>query len=125
MKQIIINIVVAGVTFFISMYYFHQEINKLKLENESLIVETFSLYKKINLIESSFDSFMSKGGYKIENRRKEVINPKKVKIKPDQELMAIKKDIVKLDKTLDSIKMTLPNRTGQDLINSLKLKTEI
>ena len=31
----------------------------------------------------------------------------------------------KFEKVMDSINSTLPNRTGQDLINSLKMKTEI
>jgi hypothetical protein len=125
MKNIIITSLIFLGVYSLTIWYFQQEIQRLTLDNENLLVENKSLYLKINLIETSFDRFMEKGEY----RKPKSINKKVVThvSKPDvkQELKTIKKDILTLDKTLDSIKTTLPNRTGQDLINSLRLKTEI
>lgn len=106
-------------------YYYKSKIEEIQIQNELLIKENESLYSKISLIENSFDKFMDKGNLRPSKR-----SSPKPKIKPSKdetvkELVKIKKEIVDLDKTMDSIKQTLPNRTGQDLINSLKMKTEL
>lgn len=111
--------IIAGLS-----YYYRDKLNKLENENKILIEENKNLYQKIFLIESSFDKFMEKGNLRTTKRGKSTPKIKKVS-SHTEELVKIKKEIVDLDKTMDSIKHTLPNRTGQDLINSLKIKTEI
>lgn len=123
-KTIIYLVFVAALVFGLN-YYYKNKIEEIQIQNELLIKENESLYNKISLIENSFDKFMDKGNLRPSRRT----NPKpKIKVSKDEtvrELVKIKKEIVDLDKTMDSIKQTLPNRTGQDLINSLKMKTEL
>lgn len=123
-KTIIYLVFVVALVFGLN-YYYKSKIEEIQIQNELLIKENESLYNKISLIESSFDKFMDKGNLRPSRRT----SPKpKIKVSKDEtvkELVKIKKEIVDLDKTMDSIKQTLPNRTGQDLINSLKMKTEL
>jgi Tfp pilus assembly protein PilN len=124
-SKTIIYLVFAVALVFGLNYYYKSKIEEIQIQNELLIKENESLYNKISLIESSFDKFMDKGNLRPSRRT----SPKpKIKVSKDEtvkELVKIKKEIVDLDKTMDSIKQTLPNRTGQDLINSLKMKTEL
>lgn len=124
-SKTIIYLVFAVALVFGLNYYYKSKIEEIQIQNELLIKENESLYNKISLIENSFDKFMDKGNLRPSRRRNP--NPK-IKVSKDEtvkELVKIKKEIVDLDKTMDSIKQTLPNRTGQDLINSLKMKTEL
>jgi hypothetical protein len=125
MRNIILTSLIFLGVYSLTIWYFQQEIQRLTLNNENLIVENKSLYLKINLIENSFDKFMDKGEYRKPRNVANKVTTHESKPDVKQELKTIKKDILTLDKTLDSIKTTLPNRTGQDLINSLRLKTEI
>lgn len=124
-NKLIIYIFTFVLSLFGVRYYYQTQINKLSLENEILITENKSLYDKIKVIESSFDKFMNKGVIKNNKKSKTTNNRKKIVDNSKNELIQIKQEISSLDKTLDSIKHTLPNRTGQDLINSLKLKTSL
>lgn len=125
MKQVIINSLIAIFVYGFTMYINNREITKLKLENEDLKIQNNSLLGKITLIENSFDKFMDKRSFKRGAVSKKRYNSSNKTTSSKDELATIKKDILTLDNTLDSIRTTLPNRTGQDLINSLKLKTEI
>jgi len=125
MKQTIINVLVGISVTCLIIFIYEKKIEILEMKNKEMELQNRSLYEKITMIEDSFDSFMRKGDFKRNKSNKNSITHSKKGKSSYQELITIKKDIIKLDNTLDSIKTTLPNRTGQDLINSLKLKTEI
>lgn len=97
----------------------------LKIENLTnqvniLTKENDTLYTKLELITKTFDDVKSKKNYYVPKNKENVKVITKI-IEVNKEITGMEK----FEKVMDSIKTTLPNRTGQDLINSLKMKTEI
>jgi predicted RNase H-like nuclease (RuvC/YqgF family) len=90
-----------------------------RLENENS-----SLNKKLGMIEKNFEDFVKK---REKNKVKYIHGSKnkKNKLVVEKQLEEVTKDIDDFEKKMDSIKTILPNRTGDELINSLKLKTSL
>lgn len=94
--------------------------------NDTIVVienENVDLKHKIGLMEKNFENFVKKrnNNVKVVYKTKE----KQIKVPVVKQLEQVNKDIDEFEKNMDSIKTMLPNRKGQDLINSLRLKTEI
>ena len=105
------------------MFYHKHEVENLTNTIEILENENDGLKNKIGLMEKNFENFIKKRN----NNVKVVYNTKEKKITVPvvNQLAQVNKDIDELEKNIDSIKNILPNRKGQDLINSLKLKTDL
>ncbi len=90
------------------------QINEVKNENDLL-------YKKLDIIRSNFEEVKKYKKPIITKNSKNKTKNQKVQT----EEVYVVEGMEKFEKVMDSIKSTLPNRTGQDLINSLKIKTEL
>lgn len=125
MKNFIIYFIVGLISTFIT-YKFVENIYIEKIDrltNQVQVLETDNnlLYKKIELIRSNFEEVRSNKKPVILKKNKKVNNKKQESVKK----VYVVEGMDKFERIMDSINSTLPNRTGQDLINSLKLKTEI
>jgi predicted RNase H-like nuclease (RuvC/YqgF family) len=124
MNKVIGYIITILVTFFIFFIYHKNEVSDMERTIERLQNENSSLNKKIGMIEKNFEDFVKK---REKNKVKYVYEPKnkKNKLVVEKHLEQVNKDIDEFEKNMDSIKTILPNRTGDELINSLKLKTSL
>ena len=116
----IITIIIISVLF---VGYHKYEVENLNNTIVTLESENIDLRNKIDLMEKNFENFIKKrnNNVKVVYKTKE----KKITIPVVKQLEQVNKDIDELEKNMDSIKGILPNRKGQDLINSLKLKTDL
>lgn len=116
----IITIIIISVLF---VGYHKYEVENLNNTIVTLESENVDLKNKIGLMEKNFENFIKKrnNNVKVVYKTKE----KKIKVPVVEQLKQVNKDIDELEKNMDSIKGILPNRKGQDLINSLKLKTDL
>lgn len=116
----IITTIVISVLF---VGYHEYKVENLNETIVTLQTENIDLKNKINLMENNFENFIKKrnNNIKVVYKTKE----KKVQVPAEVELKEVNRDIQDLEKSMDSIKSLLPNRKGQELINSLKLKTSI
>lgn len=116
----IITIIIISVLF---VGYHKYEVENLNNTIVTLESENVDLKNKIGLMEKNFENFIKKrnNNVKVVYKTKE----KKVQVPAEVELKEVNRDIQDLEKSMDSIKSLLPNRKGQELINSLKLKTSI
>lgn len=95
------------------------EIQKMTEQLETIQKENDTLYMKLNLITTKYDEVRKNrnvnltGHIKVKNKTKDIVHVHEIS------------GMQKFEMVMDSIKNTLPNRTGQDLINSLKIKTEL
>lgn len=107
-------------TFFTLKNNYVIKIEDLTNQIDVLQRENDTLYMRLELITKTFDEVKPKKKYDT---------PKTTpKVKVITKIIEVNKEMTgmeKFEKVMDSIKTTLPNRTGQDLINSLKMKTEI
>lgn len=118
-KYIITTIVISA----LFLGYHEYKVENLNLTIVTLESENIDLRNKIDLMENNFENFIKKrnNNVKVVYKTKE----KKITIPVVKQLEQVNKDIDELEKNMDSIKSILPNRKGQDLINSLKLKTDL
>lgn len=123
-----LNPFIAGLLIFIACFlvYHNNTVKSLETEVEYLTIERDQLKNKITLIENGLRDFGKpntvKESKKTVKTKKEVLNTNKTdKTKSEIKVMANKEDDLN---TMD-ITLNFPNRTGQDLVNSLKLKTEL
>lgn len=116
----IITTIVISVLF---VGYHEYKVENLNETIVTLQTENIDLKNKINLMENNFENFIKKrnNNVKVVYKTKE----KKVQVPAEVELKEVNRDIQDLEKSMDSIKSLLPNRKGQELINSLKLKTSL
>jgi predicted RNase H-like nuclease (RuvC/YqgF family) len=124
MNKVIGYIITILVTFFIFFIYHKNEVNDMERTIERLENENSGLNKKIGMIEKNFEVFVNK---REKNKVKYIYEPKnkKNKLIVEKQLEQVNKDIDEFEKNMDSIKTVLPNRSGDELINSLKLKTSL
>lgn len=96
------------------------EIDRLNHQLDEIKRQNDTLYSRLELVSKTYDEVKPK---KITSRksRAETSTEKNHVVEIEKPISGMQK----FEKVMDSIKSTLPNRTGQDLINSLKIKTEI
>lgn len=107
-------------TFFTLKNNYVIKIEDLTNQIDVLQRENDTLYMRLELITKTFDEVKPKKKYDTQKTTPKVKVITKI-IEVNKEMTGMEK----FEKVMDSIKTTLPNRTGQDLINSLKMKTEI
>jgi ATP phosphoribosyltransferase len=119
-RTIGILIIIAILFVYFSLRNNYQiEIQKMTEQLELIQRDNDTLYMKLNLITTKYDEVRKnrpvniKGYTKVKNKIKDIVHVHEIS------------GMQKFEMVMDSIKNTLPNRTGQDLINSLKIKTEL
>lgn len=119
-KTILLLLIIAILaTFFTLRNNYMLRIEELNSKLDSIQKENDSLYSKLDVIKSKFDEIRPSktNRYKKDSQSKVVVIEKATENSQT--------GMEKFELIMDSIQSTLPNRTGQDLINSLKIKTEI
>jgi chromosome segregation ATPase len=123
----ILCIIFAAITFFGGDSKYKHQIEALQNDNKRLHTERDSIIKAGKEIQSRIDSLTI-----IENRLKGVIADKDIEIskaksnaqKSKAELDSMRQKLEKIRKQIADAKKNPPNREGEDLINSLKIKTQ-
>lgn len=97
-----------------------QENKKIQISRDSLSVNILSLEKDFNLIKAIEDSLMTRIG-KLDTQ---ISDSKNKANKSKAELDALRKELLETNNKIKELKNNPPNRTGDDLINSIKNKTQ-
>jgi hypothetical protein len=130
MKNLKILIFIYVVTIFSFYHYHNDKVESLNSEIENLTTEKELTQEKLNIIENAMkDMVKSKTNgtlgvikTKKTDTNNSVLNDEKSEVNTKD----ILKVIIKTEKNDDPNQMIkFPNREGQDLVNSLKLKTEL
>jgi predicted RND superfamily exporter protein len=134
MKKAIIPIILVLATVF--AYYifsnktsgdYKEQLSKLDSSNKALEKTRDSLYKNIKSVDSNLlvlkkhDSLLNKEILELDA---EVIKDKKIAAKSQAELNHIKNDLDSTRKQIIEAKAHPANRSGNDLLNSLKIKSK-
>jgi seryl-tRNA synthetase len=127
------TLIIIYIVIIFSFYYYHNDkVESLNSEIESLTIEKELTQNKLNIIESAMkDMVKSRPNGTVNviktkktDRNNSHIDNKKPESKiNDEDLVKV---IIKNTTNDDpSVSSKFPNRRGQDLVNSLKLKTEL
>jgi peptidoglycan hydrolase CwlO-like protein len=132
-KDYLIIVLFLGVMIFgyISLFrgdkLYEYKLEELKKENLILLKMKDSLGLKINGLESQFITLKAKETElinDINNRDLEIARSKEKASKSKAELDKFKREMQETRNKIDSLKAHPANRTGDDLLNSIKLKTQ-
>ena len=132
-KDYLIIVLFLGVMIFgyISLFsgdkLYEYKLEELKKENLILSKMKDSLGLKINSLESQFITLKAKETElinDINNRDLEIAKSKERASKSKAELDKFKREMQETRNKIDSLKAHPANRTGDDLLNSIKLKTQ-
>jgi hypothetical protein len=130
MKNLKTLVIIYVVTIFSFYYYHNDKVEFLNSEIENLTVEKELIEDKLNIIENAMKDM-------VKSKPNNTVNITKTKKTNNSHLSEKKsetkindKDLAKIvvKNTTDddlSVLSKFPNRRGQDLVNSLKLKTEL
>jgi uncharacterized coiled-coil DUF342 family protein len=106
---------------------YKNQVNSLKEENkkiensrDSLSNNILSLEKEFDVIKKREDSLL----IKIDILDNEISDSKKKANKSKAELEALRLELLETNKKIKELRNNPPNRTGEDLINSIKNKTQ-
>jgi chromosome segregation ATPase len=97
-----------------------EENKKIQISRDSLSMNILSLEKDFNLIKAREDSLMTR----IEKLDTQISDSKSKANKSKAELDALRKELLETNNKIKELKNNPPNRNGQDLINSIKNKTQ-
>jgi hypothetical protein len=121
-----IGVIIFLMIFSLLFWYYHDnKVNSLELEIQTITYERDNLLNKINTIEESLADL---GKVKPRNKTsptKTTSYTEKNKVLSVKNQKVDYANDVKNNPQYDDIISMFPNRTGQDLVNSLKLKTEL
>jgi len=123
----ILTIIFAGTTFFGGGSKYKYQIEELQKANKKLEIQRDSIIDAGKAIQHRIDSLTL-----IEKRLTGIIADKDLEIikaksnaqKSKAELDTMRSKLEKIRKQIQEAKKNPPNREGQDLINSLKIKTQ-
>jgi chromosome segregation ATPase len=120
-------LIFAWTTFFGGDALYKHKVKELEADNKRLQEERKSIDAKILVIQAKFDSLSvedKKLQGIIEVKDAEIDKNKKSAARSKAELDTIRKRLEETRKQIEEAKKNPPNREGQDLINSLKIKTQ-
>ena len=132
-KNILIVVLLAGCMIFGYMWFFRndggykQKILDLEGEKKELIIAREKLEKDVVVLEKNFDDLKKKESSlaaDIKKRDEEIRRRKEEAAKSRAELDNMKKGLKETQEKIVELKKNPSNRTGDDLLNSLKLKTQ-
>jgi chromosome segregation ATPase len=120
-------LIFAWTTFFGGDSLYKHKVKELEADNRRLQEERKTIDAKILVIQARFDSLSvedKKLQGVIASKDAEIEINKKSASRSKAELDAMRKGLEKTRKQIEQAKKNPPNREGQDLINSLKIKTQ-
>jgi hypothetical protein len=120
-------LIFAWTTFFGGDSLYKHKVKELEADNKKLQNERKLIDAKILNIQARFDSLCvedKKLQGIISAKDIEIEKNKKSAAKSKAELDVIRKNLEDTRKQIEEAKKNPPNREGQDLINSLKIKTQ-
>jgi outer membrane murein-binding lipoprotein Lpp len=132
-KNILIVVLLAGCMIFGYMWFFRndggykQKIKDLEREKKELIIAREKLEKDVVVLEKNFEDLKKKESSlaaDIKKRDEEIRRRKEEAAKSRAELDNMKKGLKETQEKIVELKKNPSNRTGDDLLNSLKLKTQ-
>lgn len=123
---LIMTIIFGYFTFFQSDPLYKQKVKELEADNKKLQEERKVIDARLAQTQKRIDSLTV-----IENQLNAIISSKDEEIERNKrkanssraELDKMKNELEKVRKQIEDAKKNPPNREGQDLINSLKIKT--
>ena len=104
---------------------YKKKLADLAASNKALELKRDSLNSDIKLLRIQFDSLQSKDsvlGIKVNKQDVEIAKDKAIAAKSQAELDCVKHGLEQTRRQIDSVKAHPANRTGNDLLNSLKIK---
>jgi hypothetical protein len=120
-------LIFAWTTFFGGDSLYKHKVKELEADNKRLQEERKTIDAKILVIQARFDSLSvedKKLQGVIASKDAEIEINKKSAARSKSELDAMRKGLEETRKQIEQAKKNPPNREGQDLINSLKIKTQ-
>ncbi len=132
-KNILIVVLLAGCMIFGYMWFFRndsgykQKIKDLEKEKKELIVAREKLEKDVTVLEKNFQDLKKREDAlvaDISRRDAEIRRRKEEAARSKAELDNMKKGLKETQDKIVELKKNPPNRTGDDLLNSLKMKTQ-
>jgi len=106
---------------------YKQKIKDLEREKKELIIAREKLEKDVVVLEKNFEDLKKKESSlaaDIKKRDEEIRRRKEEAAKSRAELDNMKKGLKETQEKIVELKKNPSNRTGDDLLNSLKLKTQ-
>jgi chromosome segregation ATPase len=130
-KSILILVLLGFSLIFFYMWYFRgdnykDELKKIKEENKILHEKRDSIDLRLNKLNVSFNLLKKEDSLlriKIYNQDLEIQKFKNKANASKEQLNKLLKELEETRKKIQELKNNPPNRTGQDLLNSLKIKT--
>ena len=123
-KIIIAMIITASFVYQMLNMKYKKETDDLQIKYEKIILVNSELQQKIKSADEVYDAIKKREAY-LKNR----VNRSKQEISEQDKLIdgliSIKSKYEADKEKIDSLKVTGPNRDNEDLINSLKIKTNI
>jgi septal ring factor EnvC (AmiA/AmiB activator) len=132
-KNIIILVLFIGMMMFASIALlsnsseYKQKLQELQTKNQALQNERVEIQKRVATLESEYELLKKKEAAllaDIAKRDTEITNLKATAGRSRAELDKLKKDLQKTRSEIENHEKNPANRTGNDLLNSLKLKTQ-
>ena len=131
-KSILILVLLGFSLIFFYMWYFRgsdnykDDLKKLKQENKELHEKRDSIQLHLNSLNDSFNELRKQDSLlkvKISDQELEIQKFKTKANASKEQLNKLLKEMEETRNKIQELKNNPPNRTGQDLINSLKIKT--
>ena len=131
-KSILILVLLGFSLIFFYMWYFRgsdnykDDLKKLKQENKELHEKRDSIQLHLNSLNDSFNELRKQDSLlkvKISDQELEIQKFKTKANASKEQLNKLLKEMEETRNKIQELKNSPPNRTGQDLINSLKIKT--
>lgn len=131
-KSILILVLLGFSLIFFYMWYFRgsdnykDDLKKLKQENKELHEKRDSIQLHLNSLNDSFNELRKQDSLlkvKISDQELEIQKFKNKANASKDQLNKLLKELEETRKKIQELKNNPPNRTDQDLINSLKIKT--
>lgn len=132
-KNIVILVLLLGVLTlgYISLFrgdkLYEYKVEELKKQNEALMKQKLAVDEENKTLRLEFSNLKAKEVELIKDinlRDLEIQKSKDNANRSKRELEKFKRDIEETRRKIDSLKSNPPNRTGDDLLNSIKLKTQ-
>jgi septal ring factor EnvC (AmiA/AmiB activator) len=132
-KNIIILALFVGMMIFASIVLlgkssnYKQQVKDLEAKNKVLQSERVEIHKRVAALEREYEALKKKEAEllaDIAKRDIEIANSKAAASRSKAELDKLKKDLQKTREDIKNHEDNPANRTGDDLLNSLKLKTK-
>lgn len=126
-KYLLTGVLSAGLTYFFSYNHYNKFITACNQDVTDLQTSIYNLNLRLEEANKV---------YELVERKEKVLRYKEKTLKSEkelseekdkiiQDLIIIKSEYESKKNSLDSLKEKLPNRNGQQLINSIKIKTQI